>query len=62
MEIYFFPSIKFNEFIFIVGILLMMIGHIFRIGAMFTAKQNFTHLIACRKKETHKLVTNGLYR
>ena len=39
----------------------MLIGHFCRIGALFTAKSNFTHLVAFRKKEKHRLITNGIY-
>ncbi len=40
----------------------MIIGQYCRIAALFTAKSNFTHLVAYNKKETHKLVKNGIYR
>ena len=62
IEIYFFPNIKSNKFSLYLGVILMVIGHIFRIGGMFTAKSNFTHLIAFKKEEKHKLVTDGLYK
>jgi protein-S-isoprenylcysteine O-methyltransferase len=45
----------------IIGVLIVLIGHIFRTGAEFTAKSNFTHLVAHSKKESHHLVTRGLY-
>ena len=44
------------------GLSLIAIGHIFRIGAEFSAKKNFSHVIATRKKNQHTLVTDGIYR
>ena len=61
VENYFFHSYKFSFTYIGVGLILMIIGHIFRIGAMFTAKRNFSHVIATRKKQHHMLVTDGLY-
>ena len=34
---------------------------ILRILAFYTAKSNFTHKVAYRKKKEHQLVTNGIY-
>jgi len=44
------------------GIVMIFFGHFLRIGAMFTAAKNFTHLVMDSKREEHKLVTRGLYR
>ena len=30
--------------------------------AFFTAKKNFTHIVASRKKKDHELVTHGVYK
>ena len=40
---------------------MITIGHVFRTGAMFTAKSNFTHLIAFSKRKSHSLVKSGFY-
>lgn len=58
---YFAPWIKYNFFTFLVGGLFMLMGHFCRIGALFTAKSNFTHLVAFKKRQKHVLVTNGIY-
>lgn len=50
-----------HSFSIIIGVAMMIAGHFFRISAMFTAGSNFTHLISFRKKESHCLVTNGVY-
>ena len=39
-----------------------IIGQYFRIAALFTGKQNFTHKIATRNKKTHILVKEGIYK
>jgi protein-S-isoprenylcysteine O-methyltransferase len=61
IEIYLMPYYKLNKFMIMIGLLMIIIGHVFRIGAMFTAKSNFTHLISFRKKQEHVLVQHGLY-
>ena len=35
---------------------------IIRILAFFTAKKNFTHKISRKKKQTHVLITHGVYK
>lgn len=44
------------------GAFVTVAGLIMRLGARITAGSAFTHEIAHTKLETHKLVTNGLYR
>ena len=46
---------------FIVGLHMVIIGHYFRIGAMFTAEKSFHHLVQYEKAKTHKLITTGVY-
>ena len=46
IENYFFHNVKVNLPFLIIGIIMMIIGHVFRIGALFTGKQSFTHLIS----------------
>merc|ERR1740123_2781739 len=43
------------------GFLLGMLGWGLRALALFTAKSNFTHLVAHRKQAGHALVTGGVY-
>lgn len=45
----------------LIGFLMILIGHFFRIGAEFTAGYNFNHKIQFYKEEKHVLVTHGLY-
>jgi protein-S-isoprenylcysteine O-methyltransferase len=61
IENYFFYSYKFSLNYILLGLVLIIVGHIFRIGAEFTAKRNFSHVIATRKKQHHMLVTDGMY-
>ena len=64
IEIYLIPSLKLSmisTFFTICGIIITKIGHVFRVGAEFTAKSNFTHQIRIHKKAEHKLVTHGVY-
>ena len=61
IENFFFHKYKCNLFFIIIGVICLIIGHIFRIGALFTGKKNFTHLISYKKKNDHVLVTNGIY-
>lgn len=63
VEIIYVPiKYKYLNFTFHLGIIMMIIGHTFRIIALFTAKSNFTHIISHRKKKTHTLVKTGIYR
>lgn len=45
----------------LIGLLLTIVGQVMRSGAMWTAGNNFTHVIATRKADSHKLVTSGIY-
>ena len=46
----------------ILGFALLVVGQATRTIAMAQAATNFTHLISFRKKESHVLVTDGVYR
>ncbi len=61
IETYFFGKYKKNKIIFIIGIIMTIIGHFFRISALYTGKSNFTHEISYDKKKNHRLVTYGIY-
>ena len=57
----FFYDYKHNTYIFWTGIIITLIGQIFRIGALFTGKKNFTHLLSYEKKPEQFLMTTGFY-
>ncbi|XP_012261192.2 protein-S-isoprenylcysteine O-methyltransferase [Athalia rosae] len=62
LERYFFPWLKEPCLVSYVGLCLCIGGEILRKLAMFTARQNFNHLIQSTKAEDHQLVTHGAYR
>ena len=57
----FLRKYKQNIYAFIIGIILTIIGQTFRIGALYTGKKNFTHLLSYEKKKDHFLMTTGFY-
>ena len=56
-----FPGIKHSPRLIVLGLLLMLGGQVLRTLAMCTAGSNFSHQLMERKRETHKLVTSGVY-
>jgi len=63
LEIFFFINFKTkNYIIFIIGIVFIIIGHFFRISALFTCKTNFEYLVQYTRQKGHKLVKNGVYK
>lgn len=62
IENFFFHRIKASIVIIIIGLIFMIVGYGFRLCAFYTAKTNFTHLVATEKKEQHVLVKNGIYK
>ena len=46
---------------FCIGLVMITIGHFFRVGAEFTAAKSFHHIVAEDKAPTHTLVTHGVY-
>ena len=58
---FYFHELKQNKFFFILGLILTIIGQIFRISALYTGKNNFTHLVSYNKQKGHVLVKNGIY-
>ena len=44
------------------GFAMIIVGHFFRIGAMFTAAQSFHHKVQWQKAREHKLITSGVYQ
>lgn len=61
VESIWFPSIKRNSNIMWCGLIASQFGALLRLIAMFTAKHNFSHLIASKKLPEHTLVTHGIY-
>jgi protein-S-isoprenylcysteine O-methyltransferase len=63
IELSFFPSKSdLRSFFVELGLLFVVVGLYIRFAAIFTAAQAFTHLVVAYKKESHQLVTHGIYR
>lgn len=68
-EYYFAPELEILEGVamllrsltLVIGLSLIFVGHFFRIAAMFTAARSFHHLVQYEKKNSHVLVTSGVY-
>ena len=59
----FFPNgIRYEWILIIIGLIIVIRGEYLRKLAMYTAKQNFTHLIEDRPDDTHRLITHGIYQ
>jgi len=43
------------------GMLIVVASQLLRSGAMIKASTNFTHAVAFKKVETHRLVSDGIY-
>ena len=61
VEFYFFPALKTQFGISMAGLFMVIFGETLRKVAMMTAKSNFTHLVQFKKRESHVLVTWGIY-
>jgi len=61
VEWYLIPCMKGVSIITYIGLIISFGGLCTRLLALWTAKHNFTHLIAEEKKEEHELVTTGIY-
>ncbi|KIJ70062.1 hypothetical protein HYDPIDRAFT_77727 [Hydnomerulius pinastri MD-312] len=62
ITLYFSPSLKAYPCISaIAGILLVFTGQALRTTAMVHASTNFSHAVAFHKRDSHQLVTNGVY-
>jgi len=62
IEVYFFPAMKTEMILIVIGVIILFFGHLFRISAFYFARSNFTHLIQDEKRPTHRLVTHGIYK
>ncbi|ETO20461.1 protein-S-isoprenylcysteine O-methyltransferase [Reticulomyxa filosa] len=54
--------LKSFSIIHVIGLVLVCAGQVTRSVAMYTAGNNFTHLIATEKQTNHRLVTHGIYK
>ncbi|KAI5864492.1 ICMT-domain-containing protein [Durotheca rogersii] len=50
-----------DQFILVLGFLMVIVGQFVRSAAMVQAGQSFNHTVQHYKKDTHALVTTGLY-
>lgn len=56
-----YPS-KSSVYVSVIGLMFVSVGQFFRSLAMITCAESFNHYIQCSKKQSHKLVTHGVYR
>jgi protein-S-isoprenylcysteine O-methyltransferase len=61
VELYFVPGWKLHPLVRPVGIALVIVGQFFRVSAMSTAANNFSHRIEYFKRKEHQLVTHGVF-
>jgi len=61
IEWYLFPSMKSSWFIMVPALIVVIGGQAIRTLAMWTAGSNFHHMIQTKKRDTHVLVTTGIY-
>ncbi|KRZ27058.1 Protein-S-isoprenylcysteine O-methyltransferase, partial [Trichinella pseudospiralis] len=61
VEYYYFPSLKHVALISKCGFMLTITGEVIRKLAIYSAGKGFSHLVSTKRKETHKLVTTGVY-
>ncbi|KAJ7764983.1 Isoprenylcysteine carboxyl methyltransferase family-domain-containing protein [Mycena maculata] len=61
LTLYFYPSLKSHPYIALFGIFLVVLGQALRSAAMIQAATNFSHAVAFRKRDSHVLVTDGVY-
>ncbi|KAL0949432.1 hypothetical protein HGRIS_009492 [Hohenbuehelia grisea] len=61
LSLYFKPELKSYPYASTIGIAVVILGQTLRSMAMIHASTNFSHLVAFKKRDTHKLVTDGIY-
>ncbi|KII95073.1 hypothetical protein PLICRDRAFT_25696 [Plicaturopsis crispa FD-325 SS-3] len=61
ITLYFKPDIKAFPHVSTIGIVMVVVGQALRSAAMIHASTNFSHSVAFRKAEAHRLVTDGVY-
>jgi len=57
-----FPTNSFSASVSMVGLVLIVMGQICRTLAMKTCGESFNHVIQQSKKDSHVLITHGIYR
>ncbi|KAH7887651.1 Isoprenylcysteine carboxyl methyltransferase family-domain-containing protein [Phlebopus sp. FC_14] len=61
VALYLYPSSKTFPYLSELGVLMVLSGQVLRTTAMVHASTNFSHAVAFRKRESHMLVTDGIY-
>jgi protein-S-isoprenylcysteine O-methyltransferase len=61
VEQWLWPGLSQYHIVSTVGIVLVIVGQLFRTLAMIHAASNFSHVIQRQKRREHQLVTNGVY-
>jgi len=61
LSLYFMPTMKAYPYLSAIGIAFVLFGQGLRSAAMIHASTNFSHSVAFKKRDTHKLVTDGVY-
>ncbi|KAG9218991.1 hypothetical protein CCMSSC00406_0001401 [Pleurotus cornucopiae] len=61
ITLYFKPSWKGFPYISLIGMFFVALGQVVRSAAMIHASTNFSHAVAYRKRDQHRLVTDGIY-
>ncbi|KAF8812545.1 ICMT-domain-containing protein [Phlegmacium glaucopus] len=61
ISLYFMPTSKSYQYVSQIGILMVLVGQSLRSAAMIHASTNFSHTVVFQKRNTHRLVTDGVY-
>ncbi|KAL5530205.1 STE14 [Sanghuangporus sanghuang] len=61
LSLYFAPSWKAFSYVSVVGVVMTIVGQGLRSTAMIHASTNFSHHLAFKKAERHRLVKDGIY-
>ncbi|KAJ7094659.1 Isoprenylcysteine carboxyl methyltransferase family-domain-containing protein [Mycena belliarum] len=61
VTLYFKPGLKTYPYASLIGMVMVVVGQALRSGAMIQASTNFSHAVAFQKRDSHKLVTDGIY-
>lgn len=62
LESLFFPHLKVLNVLNYIGVAILLVGQSVRSLAMIHASGNFSHTVAWKKREDHRLVKDGIYR
>ncbi|KAJ0965625.1 hypothetical protein J5N97_026763 [Dioscorea zingiberensis] len=62
VELVFFPELKENRLLNIVGLVMVLVGEVIRKAGVITAGRAFTHTIRIYHEDQHELITHGIYR